>query len=276
MLGTLPFMAKMPSGPTPAEQALLAIVAGQLAMEGGSLGEPLYEPSPLTVDFVFDDAQPAPLAIELTRLVNPEEMAGGDAMVRHLTDPLNTLAQEEGWGKWLLHVVTPAPYKPLARLAAELIRDDFEIPQGGYTSADLRQAEDDGILDDFVARHRAASDAGIFFLIRTSGDGDAVGVGGQSASMRPMTGFTLPLLNTVYAKEPQLAAARPRQTHLAVEVLRWDYSREANDTMPPPLPEAIDRLWLLHRWADKRGLPNLWWADNHTSQWCRTHAEPIL
>ena len=168
---------------------------------------------------------------------------------------------------------TSSHYKMLARFVAELIRDGFEIREDGYTSDDLRLAQESGVLDDFVARYRAAVEVGILFLIRATGDADAVSVGGQSAGMRPIAGFSVPLLNTVYRKEPQLAAARPRQTHLAVEVLRWDYSREARDTLPPPLPVAIDRIWVLHRWAGKRDLPNLWWADRHGSQWNRVHVD---
>ena len=259
--------------PSPEEEALLEVVAAQLAVEGVVLGEWLYEPAPLTVDFVFEDATPEPVVIELTSLVDPTEMAGTNAMVRYLTDPLNELAREQGWGSWLLHVDMPAPYKPLARLVTELIRGGHEIRDGGYSSDELQRARDDGTLDELLAKQRVSAEAGIIFLIRIPDDGDAVGVGGQSVGMRSIDGFTIPLLNTVYGKESQLAAARPRRTHLAINVVRWDFSRDANETLPPPLPEAIDRLWVLHRWANKRDLPNLWWVERGAPEWAKARVE---
>ena len=54
--------------------------------------------------------------------------------------------------------------------------------------------------------------------------------------------------------------------HLVVVVHRWDLSRDPHDTPPPNLPESIDRLLVLHCWAQQRGAPNLWWADSRQNE----------
>ena len=151
--------------PSPSELALVKLITDQLTSEGFNLGAWQYEPPPLTVDFVFDDASPVPIAIELTTLVISEEMAGGRAMLKHLTDPLNELAQAEHWGSWVLDVAIPASYSALAPKVATLVRQGFEIEPDGYTSADLHREEARGTLDEFMTTYREAKEAGIHFLM---------------------------------------------------------------------------------------------------------------
>jgi hypothetical protein len=246
--------------------AILAVVTRQLELQGVRLGDYVHEPEPITVDFVFGQARPRPMAIEVTRLVSQVELAGSSAMDRHLTDRLNGLARAEGLGHWQIHVDIGADQKVIADVASDCMRQGIEIPPGGYTSDELLAAEPVERAD-LVARHRSAHDAGILFLHRLDGDENKVAVGGQSSGVKPILGFGRALQQTIDAKSAQLEAARPMETHLAVDVWRWDFAGEPDETLPPQLPAAIDQVWILHRWAGIRSQPNLWWARRDAFGW---------
>lgn len=245
---------------------MLELIAGRLELEGVELGDYEHEPDGLTIDFVFPDAVPVPLAIEVTRLVSPVEFAGSDAMIRWLSDPLNDLTENEALGEWLLHVEIEADHREIQRLVLEYMRAGFQIRSDGYTSDDLL-ALDPPDREELVSRYRTAADTGILFLHRREGMDHRISVGGQSSGVRPIVGFTDALRQTIEAKVPQLAQARHLQTHLAVEVLRWEFSSDPTQTAPPSIPSEIDCLWVLHRWDRGSMWPNLWWADLGSTEW---------
>ena len=259
--------------PRPDELAVLEVVALQLTNQGKQLGNWEYEPNPPTVDFVYEDAQPEPLAIELTMLVEPKEAAGFKAMMKHLADPLNEMAEREEWGSWHLSVASPGYYKDLAPVVVELIQQGFEVKPDGYSSERLRQEEERGTLDEFLTTYRAAKEAGILFLFRSPGRGNSVSVGSMTTT-NVITGFSAALQQTVFGKAKQLRQARPRQTHLVIDVVQWDFSGDVAETGPPSLPASIDRVWVLHRWAHRPELPNLWWVDRSGNRWATATVEP--
>ena len=270
------------STPEAGELDVLNAVAGVLASEGVRLNAHQYEPPPLTVDFVFDEAEPAPLAIEITRLLNPSEAEGDDALMKHLVEPLGALASEEQWGCWAVAVSLVADMRELRAAVTALIREGNEIRPGNYISEDLLTAEMAGELHSFLASHCRLVGLGLVEVSRCIDpelrDSEAVqrslatrvehevkvlGVGGA----RPITGVTASLYECFLDNSGKLAAARPRQTHLAVEILRWDAARSPNDTPVPPLPTSVDRIWVLHRWAHHRDEPDIWWATADALEW---------
>ena len=167
--------------------------------------------------------------------------------MRHLVDPLNARAEAEHWGSWVLNVVFPTHYRTLEAIVADFIERGVEIPED-YSSDDLLFQQEEGTLDGYMADRRRAEEFGILFLIRGTADDDNVSVSGATG-MRPLTGFLEPLGDAIERKAAQLLAARPRRTHLIVYVDRGGDSRDMDVTPVPFLPDAIDRVWVLHRRA---------------------------
>ena len=76
---------------------------------GADLGAPVRHDARnerLRVDFVYPDARPKPLAVELTRLTNDEWRRGSVAVVE-LARELHLVAENEQLGHWTLHVAHP-------------------------------------------------------------------------------------------------------------------------------------------------------------------------
>lgn len=76
---------------------------------GADLGEPVRHDARnerLRIDFVYPDARPKPLAVELTRLTN-EAWRRGRVAVVELARESHLLAEKEQLGHWTLHVAHP-------------------------------------------------------------------------------------------------------------------------------------------------------------------------
>lgn len=280
----------MSTAPTRNELDALAEVASQLQSQGVELGDYEYEPEPLTIDFVFRDAQPRPVAIEITGVIDGSEMSGADAAVAHVKKPLNILARNESWGCWVLALNVSARMKPVKHVVAELIRNGTEIRPGDYTVEDLAVADLAGKLDNFLARHRDLVKLGVIELSRCIDPHDVVARHPELAKLpsvqielaeyprdevkvipiagvRTISGVVGDLVEALFNNADKLRAAVDFERHLVVEVVKWYASRDPRDTPVPPLPPEIDRLWVLHRRAEARGWPHVWWVDRHQSEW---------
>ena len=76
---------------------------------GADLGRPVRHDAKnnrLRVDFVYPDARPNPVAVELTRLTN-EDWRRGNVAVVELASELHSVAEKEQLGHWTLHVAHP-------------------------------------------------------------------------------------------------------------------------------------------------------------------------
>lgn len=102
-------------------------------------------------------------------------------------------------------------------------------------------------------------------MLRRSPTHDTVRVLLAGAGFR-IEGFTTALQSIVNRKASTLGETRPRQTHLAVLVTRWDFSDAPEATSPPMLPEEIDVLWVVH--PDRGGEPvRLWRLERGAERW---------
>lgn len=121
-----------------------------------------------------------------------------------------------------------------------------------YSSADLLASNDP---QSFIRRHRQWAAFGLVSVERSEVAG--VRVAGV-ASGRGIDGFTDLLDVEIAANADKLMEARNRETHLAVEVHRFDCSTFVERTHEPNLPESIDVLWVIFRWAHANDRLPLW------------------
>ena len=133
-----------------------------------------------------------------------------------------------------------------------------------YRSGDLSDAEANGELDEFIERHRHLHRLGLSLLQRRP-ESDSVFIMVVGAGFE-ILGFTDLLAQVVADNAVKLGEARPRETHLAVLVGRWDLSNEASETAPPALPDDVDVLWIVH---SVRGKPEalVWLANRGDEHW---------
>jgi hypothetical protein len=102
---------------------------------GADLGEPVrYDAGNerLLIDFVYPDARPKPLAVELTRLTN-EVWRRGSVAVVELARELHFLAEKEQLGHWTLHVAHPIGVRNHRHELYEALRrgTDIQGPPSG-------------------------------------------------------------------------------------------------------------------------------------------------
>jgi hypothetical protein len=106
-----------------------------------------------------------------------------------------------------------------------------------YDVDDLLDAEAAGELKDFFDQHRGLHRLGLSILKRWAGDSVRLSVAGSGFQI---LGFTSLLEGAIAQNAAKLGEARPRETHLAVLVFRWDLSDDPTETPPPTLPEEVD------------------------------------
>ncbi|HJQ76607.1 MAG TPA: hypothetical protein VJ948_05005 [Acidimicrobiia bacterium] len=104
---------------------------------GAHLGSPVRHDASrdrLRVDFVYPEAKPKPVAVELTRLTNEEWRRGGAAVVE-LARELHLVAEREERGHWTLHVAHPIDVRDHRDQLHEALRRETEIR--GLTSGPI-------------------------------------------------------------------------------------------------------------------------------------------
>jgi hypothetical protein len=132
-----------------------------------------------------------------------------------------------------------------------------------YDVDDLLDAEAAGELKDFFDQHRGLHRLGLSILKRWAGDSVRLSVAGSGFQI---LGFTSLLEGAIAQNAAKLGEARPRETHLAVLVFRWDLSDDPTETPPPTLPEEVDALWVVHPdWV--RPGPVVWLAHRGDKEW---------
>jgi hypothetical protein len=229
----------------------------------------------LRVDFVYPNALPGPLALEVTAIVASEDEAGSRPSIG-LSERLTETAEAEGLGAWLVAVQMNRDMRLLGPEILKVIRDaqpmreqllanSGSIRPGVYSSDDLARLPRDrwGAL---IAEHERLKELGLDDVTPVHMDRDNfIGVLPMRVGM--VRGFDDELQERVNAKAGVLGQAPDLQRHLAVLVHRWDVSGSPESMPPPDLPPTIDVLWVVHRWTHERGRPEVWVTRRWRSSW---------
>lgn len=229
---------------------------------GGRTVRDARDGSGLRVDLTYEDAG---VALELTSLTD-EKMTAASSEVVKLEARLTDRARREGWGGWLLGISMPSRIRDIEVAVTELMAGGEEFEPSYSSDALLEMAPT--AARAFVRKHRVLHGLGLSMVRRWS-DHDNVRVILSGGGFQ-ITGFTEMLQQIVNRKAAVLEEARPRETHLAVLVARWDVSDFAAETRPPRLPYEIDTLWVVH---PKRGAKptRLWRLHRGEERWS-THS----
>jgi hypothetical protein len=219
----------------------------------------------LRVDYVYPDAQPRPLALEVTAIVAPEDESGSRAAIA-LGGRLTETAEAEGLGAWLVAVQMDRDMRRLGPEILKVIRDAQPIRErllgsggsirpGVYSSDDLLRLPRDR-WSSFIAEHERLKELGLDDVTPVHADRENfIGVLPMRSGI--VRGFDDELQERVNAKASVLGQAPYLQRHLAVLIYRWDVSGNPESMPVPQLPPTIDVLWVVHRWSHERGRPEV-------------------
>lgn len=201
----------------------------------------------LRVDFVYEEAQREPLALEVTTMPNASLRAAHSAGEKW-TNEIDHMVRDEELGSWTVYYSADTDIKVLV---------DEVVAVLGHLDSDL---------------HRDPK--GRFTLVRRNDDDHGVRHTGVLGSVVPVTGFSKELLCVALDNATKLEETRPRQTHLLVHPhLLW--SRDPELTVVPPHPEvvpalaAIDWIWVVFN-TESQGMgerPWAWWASPGRDEW---------
>lgn len=207
--------------------------------------------SDLRVDFVYEDASPGPLALEVTTIPMGElkaAHAAGDKWSRSLDDRVKS----ERLGHWDLFLSAHIQVK-------DHLNEIIEV---------IQSAPDQAYRDP----------AGRFRLWRAQPEsaGEEHGVQFMGVMTRgfAIEGFSQELLQTVMDNAEKLNEARPRQTHLIVQV-GLSRSPDPTFTLVPSEPDAlevlsaVDWIWVVFSTGGE-GMgdrPWAWWAQPGDYEW---------
>lgn len=215
----------------------------------------------LSVDFTYDERRiGTPAALEVTTL-RDQRLTEAFAALPALEDRLNAIVLEENLGGWIAHVHGDARLRDVEQVLLRLVRAGTAIRPGDYTSADLMAADDPQGL---TAQHEQLRAEGVVALDRWSAPGFRLALGSHG---RGIDGFRDLLEAEIHANEGKLAKCRPRETHLAIDVFRFDASTTPSETSPPALPEPVDHLWVLFRWEGAVEQRQVWHLQRGEAVW---------
>jgi hypothetical protein len=229
----------------------------------------------LRVDFVYPDAQPRPLALEVTAIVASQDESGSRAS-DPLSERLTRVAEAEGLGAWMISVEIDRDFRRLEPeilkvircaqpIREQLLATGGSIRPGYYTSDDLLRLPRDRWAS-FMAEHQRLRELGLNNVtpVRWSRENFVGVLPGRGAVIG---GFEVDLQERVNAKADVLGEVGDLQRHLAVLVHRWDVSGDADSMPVPALPPTIDVLWVVHRWQHDRERPETWVTRRWRSSW---------
>lgn len=229
----------------------------------------------LHVDWVYPDARPRPLALEVTAIVASGDEAGSRESVS-LSERLTEAAEADGLGSWLVAVQIDRDFRLLEPEILDIIRQaqpDREqmlargrfIRPGHYTHHDLERLPQDQ-WGAYIAEHERLKELGLTEVTPiASKRQNYIGVmPGRAGVVR---GFDEELRERVNAKAGVLGDVVDLQRHLAVLVHRWDVAGDTESMAVPELPPTIDILWVVHRWRHERDRPEIWVARRWSSSW---------
>lgn len=213
----------------------------------------------LRVDFVYEEATPEPVALEVTSIPLGELRAAhraGDRWSAQLDDTVKS----ERLGTWVVHFSAHSNIRDLSDEILEILRSQ---PRAG-TIRDPR--------DRFTLMRRESQEDeqnGVYFM-------------GVSTKAFSISGFSRDLLGATLSNAAKLGETRPRRTHLIVNV-GLHKSLDPTKTLVPPSPiqapplAAIDWIWITFH-TDPKGFSDrewIWWAQPGDEEW-KTHSGQLL
>jgi hypothetical protein len=230
----------------------------------------------LLVDFLYPQARPQAIALEITGVWDGGHRAGVRTADR-ITQGLTETAEREHLGSWLVTVRTD---KTLRDLEPEIIKviaaaqpnrermlsEDDQIRPGEYTSNDLARLPSSKAERLFIQEHDRLKRLGLVEVKPIRADRE------HAIAVFPMTGgdvvgFGGDLEERVRDNVGKLGKVQGSEHHLAVFVDRHTASRSSELTPPPLLPPEIDFMWVVHGWRDKGGRYATWVTRRGESQW---------
>ena len=231
----------------------------------------------LRVDFVYADARPRPIALEVTAIVDDAFLAGTkatDAAIGRLT----ALAEKEKWGAWLVAVVAVERIKELEPIIADVIRDavpmrekllarGWGIRPNHYTSDDLRRLPSKKAQREFIERHRQVKGMGLEEVLPVESKRTNVVAVLPFSGMRVFGPFNDELAKAVGDNAKKLGEVQDLERHLAVLVDRFDLVPDSEATPPPAFPPELDCLWVVHRWHHLQDWLAVWVARPGERSW---------
>jgi hypothetical protein len=229
----------------------------------------------LRVDFVYPDARPRPLALEVTAIVAAEDESGSRAAIA-LGERLTATAEDEGLGAWLVAVQMNLGIRRLGPEIMKVIRDAQPIREqlignggsirpGYYTSDELMRLPRDQ-WGAFIAEHERLKELGLNDVTPVHMDRENF-IGLLPMRTGIVRGFDEELQERVNAKAGVLGQVPDFQRHLAVLVHRWDVSGDPESMPVPELPPTIDVLWVVHRWSHESDRPEVWVTRRWRASW---------
>jgi hypothetical protein len=224
------------------------------------------QPGREQVDFIYPEARPMPIALEVTSIRDDAYLAGVRASIQR-QEKLSKIAEREGLGSWLVTVVAVKDLKALEGDILKLIRYRYPFRPGQYTHRDLMGFNTDRGRRAFVEMHRRLKDKGLVEVERwRSRRQNFVGILPMTGA-RIIGGFSHPLKVAIDDNTEKLGNVRDHEHHLAVLVGRFDASTYPELTPVPAPPNEIDVLWIVTRyWSD--GAPTgVWLARREDSAW---------
>lgn len=240
--------------PTEDEIADLAerLISTEMGITPGRRERHDAQPDHLRVDFVYPEADPEPIALEVTS-IQWEDMRAQDSNLSRLREELTESATSLGAGFWRLHTEG----RRWTRAECEAVKAwVLSVLEAGRATPNV-PVELAGI--------------GVLSLVPESGTEDRVAFFSMTGLVG-ISGFSTKLLQVAASNASKLKEARPRRTHLVVWVEHLEGSRDSNLTLPPPaIPQTdgIDYVWVVFGFmrtiADPR--PRAWWAAPGDSQW---------
>jgi hypothetical protein len=229
------------------------------------------------VDFIYPNARPQPLALEISSIT-----AGGDKAGPKITDAimkrLSEVARAEGLGAWIVVVNTEKNLKELEpeilailrdrEAREELLRTGKEIWLGHYTADDLLALGRESKQREFMALHERLRSMGLVSINPVEGDEELLIAVLPITSVREVVGFGRFLESVVEDNATKLGETGPGyEHHLGVIVDRFDASDFPHLTPPPELPAEVDVLWIVHRWRHGSDSRFAWRLSRGDDSW---------
>ena len=235
------------------------------------------QPGRLRVDFVYPGAHPRPIALEVTSIVDGPYRAGvraSDAAIRRLS----VLAEEEGWGAWLVAVRAIENVRALEPEIAKVIRDAQPIRErllasngwirpNYYTADDLSSLPTARRRREFVAEHERLKTMGLEEVKPVRAKKEHVVAVLPLSGVRAIGSFSTELEGALSDNEAKLGEVGDLERHLAVLVERFDALSDPTLTPLPALPPTIDCLWVVHRWLDEDDRHTTWLGRRNATGW---------
>ena len=223
--------------------------------------------SGILVDFTYDDAEP-PVALEITT-VQDDHFLSTIYEVGKLRKRLNESAKNEGLIPFRFTIDERAELRTLYDPLIQLMRSGVSIRPGVYSSDDLREWDDDGVLDDRIEQHRRLGALWIADAEAAPTDREVTisTCGESTGEWSPATG----LEDVELANIAKLLELGPSyEKHLAIGVGQYRVGQFADLTPVPGMPEGLDRLWLAHLWRASEAM--LLWSVVPGDRAWRVHA----